>query len=117
VPEGSGGGECPAPPRGGRSDARQVDSERGRLGKLLSPARRRACIEHVRATLMLSERRVCRVLGQVKNRAWVITPGTTPRRDPDTHRQLVPLGKLHDHAESPAARDDRGLVGWIGGDR
>ncbi|MDU0343279.1 IS3 family transposase [Bosea rubneri] len=34
------------------------------FGKLLSPARRRACIDHVRLALKVSERRVCRVLGQ-----------------------------------------------------
>ncbi|HEX2239081.1 MAG TPA: IS3 family transposase [Gammaproteobacteria bacterium] len=33
-------------------------------GKLLSPARRRACIEQVRLTLKVSERRACRALGQ-----------------------------------------------------
>ncbi len=33
-------------------------------GKLLSPSRRRACVEHVRQTLGISERRACRVLGQ-----------------------------------------------------
>ncbi|WP_416914793.1 MAG: IS3 family transposase [Roseicyclus sp.] len=33
-------------------------------GKLLSPARRRACIEHARSTFAISERRACRVLGQ-----------------------------------------------------
>ncbi|WP_192966535.1 IS3 family transposase [Phycobacter azelaicus] len=33
-------------------------------GKLLSPARRRACIDHVRTRFHLSERRACRVLGQ-----------------------------------------------------
>ncbi|WP_145975780.1 IS3 family transposase [Ruegeria atlantica] len=33
-------------------------------GKLLSPARRRACISHVRNQLNVSERRACRVLGQ-----------------------------------------------------
>ncbi|WP_209508270.1 IS3 family transposase [Ruegeria sp. HKCCSP335] len=33
-------------------------------GKLLSPARRRACIDHVRSQLNVSERRACRVLGQ-----------------------------------------------------
>ncbi|MES0865028.1 IS3 family transposase [Ruegeria sp. SCPT10] len=33
-------------------------------GKLLSPARRRACIGHVRNQLNVSERRACRVLGQ-----------------------------------------------------
>ncbi|WP_090757493.1 IS3 family transposase [Paracoccus chinensis] len=34
------------------------------FGKLLSPARRRACIEHVRQKLQVSERLACRVLGQ-----------------------------------------------------
>ncbi|WP_120632585.1 IS3 family transposase [Ruegeria sp. EL01] len=33
-------------------------------GKLLSPSRRRACIDHVRSRIKVSERRVCRVLGQ-----------------------------------------------------
>ena len=38
---------------------------RGRtIPLLLSPARRRACIEHVRRKLQVSERRVCRALGQ-----------------------------------------------------
>ncbi|MEJ5220145.1 IS3 family transposase [Cognatishimia sp. D5M38] len=33
-------------------------------GKLLSPSRRRACINHVRSQFSVSERRACRVLGQ-----------------------------------------------------
>ncbi|MFI3905636.1 IS3 family transposase [Ochrobactrum sp. S1502_03] len=33
-------------------------------GKLLSPARRRACVDHVLDELKVSERRACRVLGQ-----------------------------------------------------
>src|SRR5688572_15125226 len=33
-------------------------------GKLLSPARRRAVIDHVRSVLHLSERRTCAALGQ-----------------------------------------------------
>jgi hypothetical protein len=45
-------------------DARQVDPEGGGKGKLLSPARRRACIDHVRSQFKVSERRACRVLGQ-----------------------------------------------------
>ena len=36
----------------------------GRPGKLLSPAHRPTCIEHVRQALNVSERRACRVLGQ-----------------------------------------------------
>ncbi|WP_238273001.1 IS3 family transposase [Methylobacterium cerastii] len=33
-------------------------------GKLLSPARRRACVEHIQLTMNISERRACRALGQ-----------------------------------------------------
>src|SRR2546423_12945847 len=36
----------------------------GGTGKLLSPARRRACIEHVRCSLGVPERRACAALGQ-----------------------------------------------------
>ena len=46
------------------TDVTQDDPCGGGKGKLLSPARRRACIDHVRSELKLSERRVCRVLGQ-----------------------------------------------------
>jgi putative transposase len=48
-----------------------VSTLREMLGKnvwsiplLLSPSRRRACIDHVRTRLMVSERRACQVLGQ-----------------------------------------------------
>ena len=41
-------------------------SERGLPGKLLSPTRRRQAVVHVRETLAVSERRACRVLGQVR---------------------------------------------------
>ncbi len=46
------------------SDAGQDDPCWGRKGKLLSPARRRACVEHVVEEFDVSERRACRVLGQ-----------------------------------------------------
>ena len=46
----------------------------GRLGKLLSPARRRACIDHVRRKFHVSERFACRVLGQHRS-----TQRKTPR--------------------------------------
>ena len=45
-------------------DTGQIDPVRGRKGKLLSPSRRRACIDLVRSQMKVSERRVCRVLGQ-----------------------------------------------------
>ncbi|WP_341247664.1 IS3 family transposase [Nereida ignava] len=42
---------------------KMILTEAGR-GKLLSPSRRRRCIEHVREVLGVSERRACRTLGQ-----------------------------------------------------
>ena len=41
-----------------------IDLEGSRKGKLLSPVRRRACINHVRSQFKVSERQACRVLGQ-----------------------------------------------------
>jgi len=46
------------------SHAGEADPQGGRFGKLRSPARRRACVEHVIATYGVSERLACRVLGQ-----------------------------------------------------
>ena len=37
---------------------------RERLGKLLSPARRRRCVDHIRRKFQVSERFACHVLGQ-----------------------------------------------------
>ncbi len=41
-----------------------MDRFRPERAEPLSPARRRACIDHVRTRFRLSERRACRVLGQ-----------------------------------------------------
>ena len=49
---------------------------RGRPGKLLSPARRRACVEHVIAEFGVPERRACQVLGQ--HRSTQRKPPSTP---------------------------------------
>ena len=45
-------------------DFGQANPGGGSKGKLLSPARRRSCIDRVRAELNVSERRACRVLRQ-----------------------------------------------------
>jgi hypothetical protein len=47
-------------------------ADEGPEGKLLSPASRRACIDHVRSEFKVSERRVCRVLGQGQKRPELI---------------------------------------------
>ena len=49
----------------GRMVSQPVSRQREkRVRRLLSPARRRACIEQVRAQLHVSERRACAALGQ-----------------------------------------------------
>ena len=63
-----------------RSDAGQANLGRGRKGKLLSPARRRACIDRVRNELNVSERRACRVLRQHRSTQ---RKGPVGRRDED----------------------------------
>jgi hypothetical protein len=62
--EGVGNREYSAPTSGVGSDAGQADPGGGGKGKLLSPSRRRACVDHVTAELGISERRACRALGQ-----------------------------------------------------
>jgi hypothetical protein len=42
----------------------KADPERGRFGKLVSPARRRVCVERAMETFGVSERFACRILGQ-----------------------------------------------------
>ncbi|NOD65878.1 MULTISPECIES: IS3 family transposase [unclassified Ruegeria] len=58
-------------------------------GKLLSPARRRACIEHVRRQFKVSERRACRVLGQHRS-----TQRHIPRGRVDEDRLVADMIEL-----------------------
>src|SRR5918993_49970 len=67
--------EHPASSRGLGSDAGQTDPAGGGPGKLLSPSRRRACIEHVRRELSVSERRACAALGQHRSTQRKIPQG------------------------------------------
>src|SRR5262249_21370873 len=59
----------------------EAHSAGGRAGNLLSPARRRACIEQVRAQLHVSERRACAALGQHRS-----TQRKVPRGRDDEQR-------------------------------
>ncbi|MCH2466286.1 MAG: IS3 family transposase [Gemmatimonadetes bacterium] len=58
-------------------------------GKLLSPARRRACIDQVRDKLHVSERRICRVLGQHRS-----TQRHRPRGREDEERLVADMIEL-----------------------
>jgi putative transposase len=62
--EGVGARERAAAEGGVGPNAREGHSEGSRLGKVVSPARRRACVEHVVRELGVSERKACAVLGQ-----------------------------------------------------
>src|SRR3954467_12930601 len=87
--EGAGDRE-PAPAQGDcRSHARQADPAGGGSGKLLSPARRRACVEHIRSVLNISERRACRALGQHRS-----TQRKTPRGQEDEEQLTADLIEL-----------------------
>src|SRR5262245_39000495 len=81
--------EQPAAQGGFRSDAGQAHSAGGRPGKLLSPARRRACIEQVRAQLHVSERRACAALGQHRS-----TQRKIPRGREDEERLTADIIEL-----------------------
>ncbi|WP_156420718.1 IS3 family transposase [Aureimonas sp. AU22] len=58
-------------------------------GKLLSPARRRACVDHVMTMTKLSERRVCRALGQHRS-----TQRQVPRGRDDEEQLTADLIEL-----------------------
>src|SRR5829696_10312039 len=64
APAGAGEGERSPQEDRCRSGSGHQHPKGGEPGKLLSPARRRAAVKHVRRKLEISERRACRVIGQ-----------------------------------------------------
>ncbi|WP_333824632.1 IS3 family transposase [Pinisolibacter sp.] len=85
-------------------------------GKLLSPARRRACIDHVRSTMKVSERRVCRVLGQHRS-----TQRQVPRGRDDEDRltaDVVELARRYGrYGYRKIAELLRSTAGWVVNDK
>ncbi|MPR13761.1 IS3 family transposase, partial [Microvirga tunisiensis] len=86
------------------------------FGKLLSPARRRVCIDHVRSQLKLSERRVCRVLGQHRS-----TQRRVPRGRDDEERltaDIIALTRQYGrYGYRKIAELLRSTAGWIVNDK
>ena len=82
----------------------------------ISPARRRACIDHVRSELRLSERRICRVLGQHRS-----TQRRVPRGPDDEERltaDIVELARRHGRlGYRKIAEMLRSTAGWIVNDK
>ena len=62
-----GSGERTTQACGSGPDVGQPDSKGGSTGKLLSPARRRRCVELARERYGISERRACRALEQPRS--------------------------------------------------
>src|ERR687890_974359 len=116
APEGARDRERTAAPGGRRPHPRQADPQRGRLGKLLSPARRRACIEHVRHELQVSERRVCRALGQHRS-----TQRKLPRGRDDEERltaDIIELARQYGrYGYRKVAELLRSTAGWVVNDK
>ena len=97
-------------------DPGQADPEGGGPGKLLSPARRRACIAHVRQVLSISERRACAALGQHRS-----TQRKVPRGREDEERltdDLVALARKHGRlGYRKIAALLRSTAGWVVNDK
>src|SRR4051794_8383289 len=91
--EAAGGGERAAAQGGGGPDAREGHPEGSRLGKLLSAARRRACVEHVTTKLGISERLACKVLGQ--HRSTQRKAPSAPDDEAALRDEIIALAKLY----------------------
>src|SRR5215207_10566114 len=116
APEGARDRERAAAPGGGRPHARRADPQGGRLGKPPSPARRRACIEHVRDKLQVSERRACAALGQHRS-----TQRKLPRGRDDEERltaDIIALARRYGrYGYRKVAELLRSTAGWVVNDK
>src|ERR671912_1219139 len=116
APEAARDRERPAAPGGRRADPRQADPQGGRLGKLLSPARRRACLEHIRGKLRISERRACAALGQHRS-----TQRKRPRGRDDEERltaDIIALARRYGrYGYRKVAELLRTTAGWVVNDK
>src|SRR4051812_36179395 len=88
-----------------------ADIAGGIPGKLLSPARRRGCIEHVRGALSISERRACAALGQHRSTQRKIPQG----RDDEARLTADIVELVRQYAATAIARSPSccaGPAGW-----
>src|SRR5207247_11406473 len=65
--EGAGAGTSAPQADCRRPSAGSLDPQGGRLGKLLSPARKREAVGHAVTVLQVSERRGCQTIGQIRS--------------------------------------------------
>src|SRR5215218_6637768 len=84
APQGAGERERPPQEDSRRPSGGHRHPKGGESGKLLSPTRRRAAVEHVRQRLGVSERRACRAIAQPRS-----TQRYQGRRKADRDRPLL----------------------------
>ncbi len=63
----TGAGKCAVEEDRSQPSVGHGDPQGSRVGKVLSPARRRECVKAAQAQLKVSERRACRVVGQLRS--------------------------------------------------
>src|ERR687897_2061952 len=91
APQGAGVRERSPQEAACREGAGHRHSKGGEPGKLLSPTRRRAAVEHVRQQLGVSERRACRVIGQPRSSQRYV--GSKTQRDRRLAERMVRLSQ------------------------
>ena len=85
-------------------------------GETTKPSRRRACIDHVRSELRLSERRVCRVLGQHRSTQRRIPTG--PDDEERLTADIVELARQYGrYGYRKIAELLRTTAGWVVNDK
>src|SRR5215207_3197547 len=91
APQGAGERECPPQEASRREGVGHRHPQGGEQGKLLSPTRRRAAVEHVGRQLGVSERRACRVIGQPRSSQRYA--GRKAERDRRLAKRMVELSR------------------------
>ena len=111
APQGAGEGERPTQAATGRRRVGEGRAPGDRRGKLLSPARRHAAVNHLQRTLKVSERFACRVVGQHRS-TQRHTPASQTVEDPDAalrawlreYAASIPAGVTDAPTTTPAVR-------------
>jgi hypothetical protein len=107
-----GAGESAAQADCRRPSVGSLDPQGGRLGKLLSPARKREAVEHAVTVLHVSERRACRAIGQIRSSSRYV-----PRPDPYRERlceRIIALAKEYGRYGYRTVTEMLRLEGWEG---
>lgn len=101
--------KCSAAQGGIGSDLGQADPERSSDGEVLSPSRRRVCVDHVIDRLTVSERRACCTLGQHRSTQRKLSCGRAGAPPPTDAMRIAAIGspslhicqKRQDHLRHP----------------